>query len=228
MVSDPAHIPPFIISALKVCIAIQIHPHLTIHDMHYGPVPPKLGDGQIREFTARSFFAASVEENVTLDLTEDPSSVLLTWVNTEVPSGVNIVHYKVKYAEKTEEEQVGVVHTSSPEEVSLTVNELRTHQKYVFHVSVVVEETDGSLYEFGGSANGLEIYVPGMLQLITDLLATIIKTHAYTLLVCICTSKRTSHASWDCPWLYKDVQAKQNKLRSFIDLQRCPFIDGSI
>lgn len=106
--------------------------------------------------------AASIEENVTLELTAEPSSVLVRWVDADLPSGVNIMHYKVEYEEKKETAQVGVVHTSPPEEVSLTVQGLRGHQHYIFRVSVVVEETDGGVYEFGGSEDGLEIFVPGI------------------------------------------------------------------
>lgn len=94
-----------------------------------------------------------------MKLTADPDSVLVTWVNTDVPPGVNIVHFKVKYV--TDAAQVGVVYTSS-EQVSLMVEGLRTHQNYVFRVSVVIKETNGGLYEFGASESGTEIFVPGI------------------------------------------------------------------
>lgn len=110
---------------------------------------------------------ASIEGNITLELAAEPSSVLVSWVDTEVPSGVSIIHYNVKYEEKKQLTPVGVVpvgvvHASPPEEVSLMVQGLKGHQHYIFRVSVVVEETDGGVYEFGGSEEGLEIFVPGM------------------------------------------------------------------
>lgn len=109
-----------------------------------------------------SIFAASINDNITLALSAEPSSVLVRWVNTKVPSGVSVMRYNVKYNEKENPTPMGVVHTLPAEEVSLMVQGLKGHRHYVFRVSVVVRETDGGMHEFGGSEEGLEIFVPGV------------------------------------------------------------------
>jgi hypothetical protein len=102
-------------------------------------------------------------DNVTLELTRDRSSVAVRWISRSrgLPSGVRIIQYSVKYTDLMDEMQVGVVNTSSH---NVTVGGLRTDQSYVFRVYVVIEETNGVLYEFGGSGSGLEIFVPGELS----------------------------------------------------------------